>query len=177
MTTTDPLALLREYDAWREERAELSAQESSGNFPSSDAWHGSDDDGCALAARLADALREATAPQAKAAADAEWYAQAAENERASLARFADALTDLAPEVFRDSPGADLHMQVTLPNGDIVSLYHADTEEPTVKAPTRGDAVLTDEAGEPLIIVNGLDFTDVDAVVAKVRQLARDSAGR
>lgn len=50
---TDVPDLIAEYDTWRDERADLSATEE----PSSSAWADSDDTGCDLASRLADALR------------------------------------------------------------------------------------------------------------------------
>lgn len=52
-------ALLSDYDAWRDERADLSATEEHGG-PGGDAWADSDDTGCDLASRLADALRTTT---------------------------------------------------------------------------------------------------------------------
>lgn len=52
------VSLLARYDEWREERADLSAQEADGGAD----WSGSDDDGCALAAELSDALRALLTP-------------------------------------------------------------------------------------------------------------------
>lgn len=56
--TIDPTitaaALLAEFDGWREERADLSAEEENGRIPE---WADSDDKGCDLASRMADTLR------------------------------------------------------------------------------------------------------------------------
>lgn len=52
----DPAALLAEFDAWREDRADLSAAEDDGGAD----WSESDDQGCDLAQRLAEALRALT---------------------------------------------------------------------------------------------------------------------
>lgn len=55
--------LLGQYDEWREDRADLSGQDN----PASSDWHDSDDTGCDLADRLADALRDLTDALAKQA--------------------------------------------------------------------------------------------------------------
>ena len=52
--------LLADYDAWDEDRGELSAAEQDGPTPGSGSWHDSDDTGCALAGSLAHLLRTLT---------------------------------------------------------------------------------------------------------------------
>jgi hypothetical protein len=57
-TTAETIAkVLADYDEWREDRADLSAGDSSGNLPASGDWHDSDDTGCGLADRMAELLR------------------------------------------------------------------------------------------------------------------------
>lgn len=55
--------LIAEHAQWRSERADLSAGESTGDFPAAFDWHDSDDGGCDLADRAIALLAEVTGQQ------------------------------------------------------------------------------------------------------------------